>query len=377
MTIEHHTVNIERLLSIRPYCEENYGVEIDAGIPASDKADSEQAQSSKAGDSQTDAEKKDLQGQATCDCSSCDAIKKKQQDYEKISQDEKVEESQFHDELLNTIFELPGNRRKKRNVQDPDPESELNSFVQIEKKSSSLTPADYRDSKMTTTVVFKDTVNGTSRQLLITNLTHFSKYTVSIKACLRGQSSCSEVTSLDFRTDKKYGADDIPGKIISNQDKTNGTNGRDVWISWPDPVDPNLAIVYYQIRVKMQHVPTNIFKACLTAREFNENGRKYSPQVHGTFYVSVRAVSLAGPGEYSEEVLVNAGERSNTLLLSILLPILGLIFTVTAIALYLFYRRQRPSGDDHIMNPIYQQVLTSNFLKSAVSLHFFYFSAKL
>ena len=69
-----------------------------------------------------------------------------------------------------------------------------------------------------------------------------------------------QIKSLDFRTEKKEGADDIVGKIISDQNENNGT---DVWITIPEPAEPNLAIVYYNFKFKMQHAE-NSLKQCET-----------------------------------------------------------------------------------------------------------------
>ena len=122
--------------------------------------------------------------------------------------------------------------------------------------------------KQMTQVVYSEIVSGDLRHLTLRNLSHFSKYTVTIKAChapSEGASAndpmlCSDDQSLDFRTPKKDGADDIDGKITSNQDKNNGT---DVWITWNDPPDPNLAIVYYDFKLKMQHDASKSFSSCL------------------------------------------------------------------------------------------------------------------
>ena len=50
------------------------------------------------------------------------------------------------------------------------------------------------------------------------------------------------------------------GKIISDQNENNGT---DVWITIPEPAEPNLAIVYYNFKFKMQHAE-NSLKQCET-----------------------------------------------------------------------------------------------------------------
>ena len=111
------------------------------------------------------------------------------------------------------------------------------------------------------------------------------------------------------------------GKIVSNQDKNNGT---DVWITWQDPPDPNLAIVYYKFKFRLQHDTSKTLATCETAYDFIQKGRKFSP-TQGSFYVSVRAVSLAGPGAWSEEILVTVGEDGSGLIMSIVIPIIVII----------------------------------------------------
>ena len=128
---------------------------------------------------------------------------------------------------------------------------------------------------------------------MIEDLTHFSKYTVTIKACQREYYDdfqqtvtrrCSEIRSYDFRTEKKNGADDIDSKTVkSNSDSNNGT---DVWITWTDPENPNLAIIYYNVKYRMQNTQ-ELLKRCISASEFEQNNRKYVMSIPGTFNVQV------------------------------------------------------------------------------------------
>ena len=61
----------------------------------------------------------------------------------------------------------------------------------------------------------------------------------------------------------------------------------------------------------MQNNPTQEpFITCLSAQKFDENNRKYFMSQPGSYFVQVAAVSLAGPGEYTKEVLV-IGEWMN------------------------------------------------------------------
>ena len=101
----------------------------------------------------------------------------------------------------------------------------------------------------------------------------------------------------------------------------------------------------------------NIFFFIFRAHDLIEKGRRHKLSTPGTYYVSVRAVSLAGPGAWSEELLVTVGEDGKMALLwSILIPILVIGIFGIVIGFYLYYRRQRPGGDETTMNPIYWKV---------------------
>ena len=88
---------------------------------------------------------------------------------------------------------------------------------------------------------------GNKTFIEIGNLTHFSKYTLTIKACHKSlndtdwnalnpfiakasydenhKARCSKIQSSDFLTAKKEGADDIPSdSVTTNSDSNNGMN---------------------------------------------------------------------------------------------------------------------------------------------------------
>ena len=52
---------------------------------------------------------------------------------------------------------------------------------------------------------------------------------------------------------------------------------------------------------------------CLSAYEFEKNGRKYEPSIHGSYHMMIAAVSLAGPGEYTKEVIIKKNYRVRTM----------------------------------------------------------------
>ena len=96
-------------------------------------------------------------------------------------------------------------------------------------------------------IVFFIILLGNKTFIEIGNLTHFSKYTLTIKACHKSlndthwnalnpfiakasydenhKARCSKIQSSDFLTAKKEGADDIPSdSVTTNSDSNNGMN---------------------------------------------------------------------------------------------------------------------------------------------------------
>ena len=330
-----------RLVNIRPYCDDDYK-------PNTEKLDEKK-------EKPKEKPKKDSDG--TCDCSQCGKNSHTDKD-RKVKEAEKVEEEVFLDTLLNYIYfinDFPGvSNRKKRSIGNVTSNIiDINDdkiFDEIDHETDEEIMA-----KQTSEKVFEGKTGKLS--LEIPNLRHFSKYTVKIKACHQtdpndGYQRCSDYTSLDFRTSKKEGADDILGPITSNQESNNGTN---VWLSWQDPPDPNLVIVHYKIYIQMQHDPSHEYTSCITAKAFEDADRKYFPSVTGSFYASVSAVSLAGPGAKTKEYLVRINEKRPNLLLAILLPLLA-VLCIAAGLFYLYFKKQRPSTDETTINPIYLNV---------------------
>ena len=376
--VTHHKVNLERLLDLRNYCDEssrlNFNDYVDSTSGQNGKSKNPSKEKSTKNPADFTGKGNGLDG--SCDCTQqCGSIKPINGHHSvDLDQNEKVEESQFHDELLNSIYTMNiptiSSRRKKRST-TAGSRTNTSNLIYIDKKSGYSPETELEnpegDDEMTTEV-FSKNVTGNLRQLMITNLTHFSKYTVTIEACHSKEEynlitntmdkKCSKVASLDFRTDRKPGADDILNELKSNQGKNNGT---DIWITWDDPKNPNLAIVYYKFQIWMQNDPSKKkFDTCMSAKEFNEQNRRFTYGSGGSsFYVKVRAFSLAGPGAWTQELLIRGKVNNQTVLWSILVPVLMILAGAAVFVVYLYYKKQRPRGDETTLNPIYCKVRTS------------------
>ena len=75
------------------------------------------------------------------------------------------------------------------------------------------------------------------------------------------------------------------------------------------------------------------------------------------------AVSLAGPGKFTEDYLVIVGDR-HTSLVGILLPIFGcaLLLMIIGSVAYFVYKKNQQSLDEETPNPLYMKVI-NYFLK--------------
>ena len=114
---------------------------------------------------------------------------------------EKLEEFQFQNDLINSVYQrvIPtftssneDSKRKRRSLSSSD--SNITNIVTgpKTKKSAAPTIIDYdsetdeaieANEKQMTMTVYEKEVSGKERQLTIKDLKHFSKYTVTIKAC--------------------------------------------------------------------------------------------------------------------------------------------------------------------------------------------------
>ena len=89
------------------------------------------------------------------------------------------------------------------------------------------------------------------------------------------------------------------------------------------------------------------------------------------------AVSLAGPGKFTEDYLVIVGDR-HTSLVGILLPIFGcaLLLMIIGSVAYFVYKKNQQSLDEETPNPLYMKVI-NYFLKLWNKLQYFFKNEKI
>ncbi|XP_045481891.1 cytokine receptor [Harmonia axyridis] len=130
---------------------------------------------------------------------------------------------------------------------------------------------------------------------MLTNLTSFKNYTITVQACTV---SCSEHSG-EIRTQTEIG---YPGVI---RKPSIGQNATYTLISWDSPQEPNGRNEYYELQIKEKQDKENKTTVInITGQEwgFNSCGKE---KVY-SFFVSVRAINLDGDkvynGKWSDEV---------------------------------------------------------------------------
>lgn len=314
----------------------------------------------------------------TCDCRSCPGFVEGMpiSTGGDLSIGTRLEKDAFLDLVMNRVFESPPemeNRRKRSLFSSKDDISNYTGSNEIVKSNSVTNPerASYdevydgmeripvmaksgnvtarpnntvvRDSDQNIEyyVTFSAEVPGSQHHLLVTHLRHYGSYSFKIRACHAPKTSpepphglvkwCSGTVLKNERVAAKPMADDIPGtlKILSHNDSDTAI------ISWNPPKDPNDVIVKYNVRYKSKEDSKDSTTSCVLAHKLRDMNYIYEMPVVGSYYVSVQAVSLYGPGNWTEFEWVSGPNQGGPSALTIvlvcilILAVLGLGVGVT------------------------------------------------
>jgi len=377
ITLELNEVNPERLMSERQYCEDKA---VDMRLQEMKNTVPEEPKGNETTLTVAD----------TCDCTTCGLFDKPK----KKSTNVKMEEEIFFDAVLDRVFSHPTGpilpqlqegelKRKKRAIQSGNEEENL---LDQEESWTSVTPTlvdleklarkgnvtviedNYSRVPVVTNPFFTSyelpkrrirylpddggnyyltyTVRtpGNKRHFLVEGLRHFGSYTVRVRACQKefdqvtqdliggGTSSKVETTKFcsmdvrkDVRTLHKPGADDIPDEV-----RTIVLNDTSVVLEWTPPPDPNEFITNYQLWYKTK-LDSAGSKTCVSAKQFEENGYRFKPDMTGSFYVSVQARSVYGPGNWTEFKPITVPSPVSATVLFIVVPVVIILLTVLSL----------------------------------------------
>ncbi|KAF2901799.1 hypothetical protein ILUMI_04395 [Ignelater luminosus] len=194
-------------------------------------------------------------------------------------------------------------------------------------------------------------------RLIVKPLRHYAMYVFVLRACnSESPLQCSSPIMISQRTSKKDEADDIPPGLTVTVKKY------DAFVKWSEPRNPNSLIVSYHIqhnRIDLQH--SQILTECITRRKYmlNNYGHQLGNFLPGKYSLKVKAFSLAGGGRFSESVEFEIyAPSSNSMIVSIIAPIIIVIFITVTLALVYYYYHRRKHRFDHLhlitnVNPDY------------------------
>lgn len=191
---------------------------------------------------------------------------------------------------------------------------------------------------------FVHNVSMNSSSFLLNKLRHFSLYTISVAACGQtlenGTQMCSSIQYTNSRTKKRPNADDVSNVSVRP------LNDTVVMVSWDSPSDPNGIIVAHTIEYTNLIIKDAIKSTeCITHINYQQNHgthylRNLSP---GKYSVRVRAMSLAGDGNFSEPINFTVGLKEDNTIVLVVLLIFGFLATICVVGFLVNrnYRRKR------------------------------------
>ncbi|XP_044212199.1 insulin-like growth factor 1a receptor [Thunnus albacares] len=202
---------------------------------------------------------------------------------------------------------------------------------------------------------------STTENLEIPNLRPFTVYRIDIHACNEEVGRCSAGGFVFSRTKPASKADDIPGKVIYENDKVEGC----VVLHWPEPIMPNGLILTYEIKFRLGNEPEK--QECVSRHQYREHrGARLTNLGSGNYSACVRAISLAGNGSWTESVTFRVPppkQEDVALYLVIIIPIIVTLFIAGLITLFFFVNKKRNS--DRLGNGVLYASVNPEYFSAA------------
>lgn len=180
------------------------------------------------------------------------------------------------------------------------------------------------------------TVNASTTSFTIDKLKHFTRYSISVRACREGTGdNCSTEVITHITTKKIENADTITNFHVT--DLGNASSGS-VRLTWNPPVSPNGVILAYSIkysRVDAEH-PRVQYK-CVQHEEFMNKSKMFElPALEtGNYSVQVLATSLAGDSDYTpKKYFYIESQNKNQALKIVLITVCVVLLACAGVAWY-------------------------------------------
>jgi hypothetical protein len=172
-----------------------------------------------------------------------------------------------------------------------------------------------RATLMSSSDYYNDQINKTETSIIITNLTHFRTYSVSIRVCRMPEvdeqpgteALCSYDSGDQVQTFMNSSMDNIP--IVTAEEMANNSSSTDIKVVWTPPENPNGLLLSYQIRYKKVDADALYYYICVPGDKNSYIIPKVAP---GNYSIEVRAKSFAQDGNYTSARNVIIKEPSTT-----------------------------------------------------------------
>jgi serine/threonine protein kinase len=182
------------------------------------------------------------------------------------------------------------------------------------------------------------------------NLQHFTLYIFYVQACNMKedgvQMMCGMSEMVSQRTKKSKNADVVRGVRVT-------VNSKNVDVQWSEPEQFNSVLVAYQVEYKRtdsKHSKT--VPECITVDEYRRYRQHKILELNsGKYAIRVQAVSLAGPGVFTEwqQFEISADGSSASIYVPIIVVVVVLVVTVGG---YFWYKKKRVRDNIHLITTV-------------------------
>ncbi|GIY90189.1 insulin-like peptide receptor [Caerostris darwini] len=180
--------------------------------------------------------------------------------------------------------------------------------------------------------------------LVVSNLKHFTEYTVEIRACQDSRPNmrtdpCSTKAITSVRTLYLAGADDI--RSSSLQVLAENATSYSAFVKWEEPKDSNGLIIAYTLEYRRingeNYKPKRV---CVTRASYlPQNGYYLSELPPGNYSLRIRATSMAGHGNWTQHVYFHIIAASRNFTTETLLAVGVVALIIIAIgSIYAVYK---------------------------------------
>ncbi|XP_078526892.1 insulin receptor [Lissotriton helveticus] len=249
------------------------------------------------------------------DChSECCACPKTELQIQKEQEDSRFRKA-FENYLHNVVF-IPRPSRKRRDlVGIANGSMPLTTTTPVPNASAPSVPGNQEPTKFVQKVWYKES-------LVISGLRHFTAYRIEIHACNHMlERGCSVPAYVSARTMPETKSDDIIGPVSYEYQNPN------IVLKWQEPPSPNGLIILYEVHY-LKLGDKEETTACVSGKEYKEQGCKLRVHHPGNYSVRIRATSLAGNGSWTNISYFFVPDTSNATLNIILMVVVPITIVV-------------------------------------------------